>query len=188
MTKKNKHLSHLNEKEIIAIIQKVCNKMVSKYKFGYYDVDDMRQEAFIIGWLVLPKFNGTAPLENFLSVHIRRRLLNFHRDHYYRSDIKDDMSKRSINNIAKKNLIDTISIDNVQDENEDNMFYYIEFINDIECAEVLKLIDIHLDINLRTDYLRMKDGITISKVKKDKIYEAINVILEEHNYGYIKTG
>lgn len=162
--------------------------MVSKYKFGYYDVDDMRQEAFIIGWKVLPKFNGTAPLENFLSVHIRRRLLNFHRDHYYRLDIKDDMSKRSKHNIAKKNLIDTISIDNVQDEHEDNMFYYVEFVNDIECEEVLKLIDIHLDINLRTDYIKMKDGITIAKSKKDKIYEAIEEILEEHGYGYIKTG
>lgn len=161
--------------------------MVSKYKFGYYDVDDMRQEAFIIGWLVLPKFNGSAPLENFLSVHIRRRLLNFHRDHYYRSDIKDDMSKRSKNNITKKNLIDTISIDNVQDENEDNMFYYIEFIDDIECEEVLKLIDINLDINLRTDYLRMRDGITIIKAKKDRIYEAINEILGEYGYGYFKT-
>lgn len=162
--------------------------MVTKYTFGYYDVDDMRQEAFIIGWKVLPKFNGTAPLENFLSVHIKRRLLNFHRDHYYRSDIKDDMTKRSKNNITKKNLIDTISIDNVQDENEDNMFYHVEFINDIECEEILKLIDINLDINLRTDYLRMRDGITITRPKKDKIYEAIHIILEEHGYGYIKTG
>lgn len=161
--------------------------MVSKYTFGYYDVDDMRQEAFIIGWLVLPKFNGSAPLENFLSVHIRRRLLNFHRDHYYSSAIKEDESQRYKNNIIRKNLIDTISIDNVQDENEDNMFYYVEFVNDIECKEVLKLIDINLDINLRTDYLRMRDGITIAKAKKDKIYEAIHIILEEHGYGYIKT-
>lgn len=161
--------------------------MVSKYKFGYYDIDDIKQEAFIIGWKVLPKFNGSAPLENFLSVHIRRRLLNFQRDNYYRLDIKDDMTKRSKNNIAKKNLIDTISIDNVQDEHEDNMFYYVEFINDIECKEILKLIDIHLDIDLRTDYLRMRDGITIAKAKRDKIYEAIHKILEEHGYGYIKA-
>ncbi len=186
MLKKNKHLEHLTEEEIILTIQKVCNKMVSKYKFGYYDVDDMKQEAFIIGWNVLDKFNGTAPLENFLSVHIRRRLLNFHRDNYYRLDIKDDMSKRSMNNIAKKNLIDTISIDNIDDECEDNMFYSVEFIDNIECEEILKLIDIHLEVHLRTDYLRMKDGIAISKIKKERIYEAINEILEEYGYGYIK--
>ncbi len=184
---KNKHLSHLTEDEITAIILKVCNKMVSKYKFGYYDIEDMKQEAFIIGWKVLPKFNGSAPLENFLSVHIRRRLLNFHRDHYYRLDIAEDMTKRSLNNISRKNLIDTISIDNVQDESESNMFYDVQFIDNIECEEVLKLIDIHLDINLRTDYLRMRDGMTISKVKKDRIYEAIDEILEEYGYDYIKA-
>ncbi len=161
--------------------------MVSKYTFGYYDIDDMKQEAFIIGWIVLSKFNGIAPLENFLSVHIRRRLLNFHRDKYYSSNIKDDMSQRSKNNIIRKNLIDTICIDNINDESEQNMFYSVEFIDNIECEEILKLIDIYLDISLRTDYLRMRDGITIAKIKKDKIYDAIDEILEEYGYGYIKA-
>jgi hypothetical protein len=187
---KNKNLDRYTEEEVVDIITKVAKRYATKYKFGYYDACDIEQEAFIIGWKALSKYNGEHPLENFLAIHIRRRLLTLRRDKYNRPNLPEnnnEPTKQAKYNKSKKNLIDAVSISNVRSEGESGMSYSCNFIEDVEKYEILYLIDINLDINLRQDYLRLKDGISLPKHRKDKVYEAINNIMKEYGYDPIKA-
>jgi hypothetical protein len=52
----------------------------------------------------------------------------------------------------------------------------------LELDEVFTLINKHLEIHLRVDYLRMLEGLTVPKPKRDTIERRILEILEEYGY------
>lgn len=97
--------------EQIQTIQAVVKRVCHKYVFGYFSVEDIQQEAFIIGYKAVEEiWDGKRPLENFLSIHIPNRLKNFKRDNYYRLDIPDIDSKRNKNNNNKKKLMEATEL------------------------------------------------------------------------------
>lgn len=74
------------EEQVLAIIETIVNKLAYSYKFGYYDVDDIKQEGRILAIEVLNKevFDNTRPLENFLYTHLRNRYSTLKRDKFSR--------------------------------------------------------------------------------------------------------
>jgi hypothetical protein len=76
----------MTEEEVTSIINKICNRLAKKFVFGYYDRDDIYQQAFIFGIEGLENYDDGRPLENFLWVHIKNRLCTFKRDQYERLD------------------------------------------------------------------------------------------------------
>lgn len=76
----------MNEGELRHAIEIVCYRLTAKFRFGYHDLEDMRQEAYILALEVLAagKYDSTRPLTTFLYVHIHNRLYNFKRRHYAR--------------------------------------------------------------------------------------------------------
>ena len=175
-------------------IQKVCKRLARKYRFGFYDIEDIEQEAFIMALSALPKFNpDISSLETFLYIHISNKLKTFKRDHYLRKDFvcsycgrKDPncehCKRREWKHAAKKHLMEPIDIDNVNCDAERNMYVNADFLVDIELSEVLALINQGLDISLREDYLKMLEGITIPKHKREIIESNICEILEDGGY------
>ena len=84
MMVKMKIPKNMTEEEVIETIQKVVRRVSYNFKFAFYDVEDIEQEAFIIGMEALDRYDEKRPLENFLFVHIKNRLKNFNRDNYIR--------------------------------------------------------------------------------------------------------
>lgn len=164
------------------IILKVCKRLAPKFTFGYYDVGDVEQEAFIIALEGLKEYDGRRPLENFLSVHVRNRLINFKRDNYCRPSSDGDSEQVKRKREMKKFLMEPLNLHNIQDERESNMRASYDLVEDLEYDEVLSLIDRHLPGELRPDYLRMRDGVTVPKHRRQKVYNAITEILHEYNY------
>jgi len=76
----------MTEAEVLATIDKIARRLSPKFKFGYHEVDDIKQQIFIFAWESLKHYDSDRPLENFLWVHVRNRLLNFKRDSYERPD------------------------------------------------------------------------------------------------------
>jgi DNA-directed RNA polymerase specialized sigma24 family protein len=72
----------MTEKEVLEIINKVASRYAHKFRFGYFEADDIRQEAVIIAMEALERYEEGRPLENFLAVHVKNRLNNFKRDKY----------------------------------------------------------------------------------------------------------
>mgnify|MGYP005827741013 CR=1 FL=1 len=171
----------MTKSEVLDIINKICDRYAYKFQFGYFTPDDIRQEAFIIAMDALERYDESRPLENFLAVHVKNRLNNFKRDRYYRQQKIKDNNLDQLNN-SKKFLMDTLDITNIRDEKEKNMRLEDDFIDKIAIEELLEIIDEHLDVNLRSDYLRIRDGTYVPKPRREQIIEEITQILRDSGY------
>ena len=171
----------MTESEVLEVVNRICDRYAYKFKFGYFEPDAIRQEAFIIAIDALERYDESRPLENFLAVHVKNRLNNFKRDRYYRQHKKLDENIDQLNN-SKKFLMDTLDISNIRDEKEGNMRLDDDFIEKIANEELLEIIDEHLDVSFRSDYLRVKDGTYVPKPRREQIMEEITEILKDHGY------
>jgi len=161
----------MTEKEVLQIISKVVERQAAKFRFGYYEAEDMKQEAFIIAMDALDRYDSNRPLENFLAVHVNNRLKNFKRDHFYRLDNEKHE--------AKKNIMDPIDLSSVKDELESSMRVENDFIELVEQKEIVNLIDKFLDVTFREDYLKILHGVYVPKPRRQQIYNEIQKILKE---------
>ena len=125
----------MTEAEVLAVINKICDRYAYKFQFGYFEPDDIRQEAFIIAVDALNRYEEGRPLENFLAVHVKNRLNNFKRDKYYRQNKKKQDDKQEKLNNSKKFLMEPLDISNIQDENESRMREEIDLIEKISEEE-----------------------------------------------------
>ena len=183
----------MNEKQI-RIIQKVCKAIADKYTFGYFDKEDIEQEGFLIGMRALPLYNKKrSSLETFLYLFISNKLKTFKRDHYLRKDFVckycgrkdancDHCKRREWKYIMKKHLMEPLDIDNVNGNHNSNMYDDFDMLSFLERKEILSIINEHLDISLRSDYLKMIDGMYLPKQRRDMVENRIREILVEHGY------
>lgn len=151
----------MKEKEVINVIENVISKIAPKYTFKDYDLDDIKQESFIICIDALNRYDGKRPLENFLSVHLSNRLKNFIRDNHY---VKDNIHKKKIK--APQYIVD---------DNYINTDYNLE--SEIINKEIFDKIDEELPANLREDYLKTLNNISITKQRKEKLFDTIKRII-----------
>jgi RNA polymerase sigma factor (sigma-70 family) len=154
---------NMKEEEVIDVIENVINKISPKYTFKDYDLEDIKQESFIICIDALNRYDGKRPLENFLSVHLSNRLKNFIRDNHY---VKDNIHKKKIK--APQYIID---------DNYINTDYDLE--SEIINKEIFDKIDEELPASLREDYLKILNNISITKQRKEKLFDTIKRILTD---------
>jgi DNA-directed RNA polymerase specialized sigma24 family protein len=173
----------MTETEVLATITKVVNRIAHKYRFGYYDIDDIKQEAFIIAMEAMDRYDDGRPLENFLAVHISNRLKNFKRDNFFRPDYIPPSGKITNDNNTKRFLMEPLDIDNIRDEHERNMRGDENIVDELAQKELMDIVDTSLDMGLRGDYLRILHGVYVPKPRREQIYESIMHILREHKGG-----
>lgn len=195
--------------EQLDVIEKIVTRIAKKHVFGYFDYEDIQQEARIIALDGLTRYDGRGPLENFLAVHIKNRLITFRRNNFQRDKpcvgcpLYDPCLKLSSNQCEgyldkmdckeyknwfnrtekKKNIINPVSIDNVSDEHESGMRDESDFTVKIENREILSYIEERIPNKYRPDYIKMKSGVKITRVKLSNIQEIIKGILEDLKNG-----
>jgi hypothetical protein len=177
----------MTEQEVIDTIERVADRYAHKFQFGFYTAEDIRQEAFMLGMEALDRYDPSRPLENFLAVHINNRLKTFKRDNYYRKDGSEDMEitnrkelKKSLRNESRKNLMHPIDIDSVRQEGEKNMVFISNESDIMANKEIIRIINMSLDMSYRKDYLRMIDGVYVSKSRREEVKSEIVRILREN--------
>lgn len=194
--KKKKIKKKVDEQELLRVIDVITKKLAYKFKFGYHDIDDMRQQISIFALEGLNNYDHVRPLENFLWTHVRNRLFNYKRDNYQRPDKpcytcplynkkttecnkyshKNDCelfyswSKRNEN---KKNLMHFSAVDEVKDYG--NLFFDESFSADN--TEIINLLEEKLVGEYRSIYLKLKNGSKVTKSDKDKLLEKVQEIL-----------
>jgi DNA-directed RNA polymerase specialized sigma24 family protein len=159
--------NNMTEEQVFSVIENVIKKIAPKYSFNGYDVDDIKQESFLICMDALKRYDQNRPLENFLAVHLSNRLKNFVRDNHYVKDV-DESKKKIIN--AKRMGYDT----NI-----------IKFVNDstkIEIREIASIIDKKLPPEYRVDYLKILSNTYVNKKRREEIMGFVHNILKEHGY------
>ncbi len=199
MTKKKNNLKKkptVDEQDLLNVIDIITKKLAYKFKFGYHDIDDMKQQISIFALEGLKNYDHKRPLENFLWTHVRNRLFNYKRDNYQRPDkpcytcpLYDKISTQctkfsnkndcelysswDIRNGNKKRLMHLTTIDEIKDYG--NVFHDASSL--IENQEIIKLLDEQLNGDIRIIYLKLKNGNKINKADQLKLINKIKEIL-----------
>ena len=173
----------MTEEQVVATINKVVSRYANRFRFGYYDADDIKQEAFIIAMEALDRYDNDRPLENFLAVHVKNRLSNFKRDKFFRRPADPDNDQLPPKSEIKKFLMEPLNIETIRDEHEVNMSNSDDFVEAVDTAELFLLIDQHLSISFRADYLRMMHGVYVPKPRREQIHQEIISIFQQHHRG-----
>lgn len=106
----------------------------------------------------LDRYDESLPLENFLSVHVRRRLLNFRRDKFVR----------------KRTVLETEKIDYIEDK---YLSVFDSTLVGIEDSEIFKYIDQNLPREYREDYCKYLDGISLPTKSRRRLFAKIEELL-----------
>tara|TARA_R110000824_G_scaffold9415_10_gene42212 strand:- start:24674 stop:25285 length:612 start_codon:yes stop_codon:yes gene_type:complete len=199
----------MTEEEVLSIIESVVNVLAFNFKFGYFDLDDMKQQGRMYALEALPRYKPEiGNLYNFLRSHVRNRFLNLQRDKLSRHQppcpscpFYDPEYKQSKNmcsafedkmecdkytgwekrNGAKRSLAEPLDISSIRDENEKNMRSNTDVPALVIRAELMGIIDKNLPVSLRADFKKMMEDVSVGKQKRDKVINAIREILEEDN-------
>jgi DNA-directed RNA polymerase specialized sigma24 family protein len=185
------------------IIDHVLDLLAGQFRFGYYDIDDMRQQGWVFALEALNtgQYDENRPLEKLLYVHIRNRFINlkrnkFHRNEppctkcpFFRPDLPsqcgafqartdcDKYKSWQKRNSAKQSLMNNA-------ESYDRETYSQGSLDtEISSREIFDKIDHELPSNLRSDYLRILDGAQIPDVRRQRVREAIKNILGDYLNG-----
>lgn len=154
--------------EQTAIVEKIANRIAYKYIFGPFEFEDVRQQIFLFAIEAMDKWDGSRPLENFLAVVLPNKMKNFKRNNYYRLGVGE---KYTDINDAKKNLMEMVELF----DSEEN----VDYVEKINGEDAVKRVLAKLTPSVRSDFLRLANGVTIPKIRKDKVYEQVREILKE---------
>jgi hypothetical protein len=193
----------IKEEDFLKVLDDISKKLIYKFKFGYHEIEDMKQQAAIFALQGLENYDNSRPLANFLWTHVRNRLFNFKRDNYFRPDnvcigcpFFDPQYKKSANqcskfkdkmqcsiysewtdkNQIKKNIMHPSSIND-----QTNTLHNDNNISDnISNNEIINIIENKIHTKYRETYLKIKGGAKVSKTETIKLKRHIEKILKEH--------
>lgn len=198
---------NMTEKEVLETIEKIASKLCYKFKFGYHGVEDMKQQATLFALEGLEAYDEKRPLENFLWTHVRNRLFNYKRDNFERPDkpclscpFHDPSRSKSYNecteftdraecspfsswfnrNSRKKSLMSPIKMSDMTAGGIGLSSVDKSTLGSLANEEILKVVDRHIPLEIRLDYLRFKNGLKLPKPRRDAVKKAIYNIIKEH--------
>lgn len=214
MTKKKKASNKIptnlpngvSESEFLTVLDNISKRLGHKFKFGYHDFDDMKQQAAIFAIEGLEKYDNSRPLENFLWTHVRNRLFNYKRNNYQRPDkpcltcpFYDKLLKNSTSgcsqfsnkddcelysgwlarNNTKKNIMVPQHIDNTSEAVRNNHLSNNPLLIQ-ENKEIITFLDSKIvKPEYREIYLKLKNGTKINKPSLDKLKDHISELMKE---------
>lgn len=155
---------NMTEKQVVDQINIVVNRMSARYTFHGYEVDDIKQEAFMICMDALERYDSNRPLENFLAVHLSNRLKNFVRDNFY---TKGEEEKKRVLKPSSLSYEEYIPL---QDNSQDDK---------IDASALQNIVDSKLPPEYRSDYLKLINDVYVPKKRREEIILLIKELLDE---------
>ena len=190
------------EEQTTELILKIADRFAAKFRFGYHDVQDMKQQCCEFALEGLAKYDPSkGQMENFLTVHVRNQLINMKRKQYSRPQPPCigcpfyDPEKKVSDNQCVEFTQDRIDCDKfsawvkrnsvkkglMSPRNLDDFPRHLLVAGDDSTAkEIFNIINDKIPIPMRADFNRMLEGVSVPKYKRDKIIEEAKRILEEH--------
>ena len=191
----------MTEQQVQEIIMRIAVKVAPSFKFGCHTTADMIQQAAVFACeaLACGKYDAKRPLENFLYTHVTNRLINFKRDKFRRTDSpcklcygkQEDYANHPDGkycqkylvwhrrNERKQNVLLPLDISCINDENESNARIPSSVVYEAIKSESIDIINAGLPIELRAVYLQMREGLKISKARRDEVERAVLDMLED---------
>lgn len=155
---------NMTEQQVVDQINVVVNRISARYTFHGYEVEDIKQEAFIICMDALDRYDQKRPLENFLAVHLSNRLKNFVRDNFY---IKGEEEKKRIMKPSSLSNDDLILTEELPYDNK------------LDAKNLQNIVDHKLPSEYRADYLKIINDVYVPKKRREEIISLIKELLDE---------
>lgn len=204
----------VKESVFLEALENISKRLIYKFKFGYHEIEDMKQQAAIFALEGLEQYDNIRPLENFLWTHVRNRLFNFKRNNYFRPEsvcttcpFFDPKNLKSINqcskftnkedcdilnqwisrNTTKRNLMHTNDL--LIETHSESTEAKESLVTNIENNEIIHLIEGKLESQHRATYLKLRGGAKVPKQDLIRLQNHIKEILlsnniEVDNYDY----
>jgi hypothetical protein len=189
--------SGITESEFLNVVDYVGSKLAKDFTFGFYGVEDVKQNIAIYCMEGLQFYDPSkAKLNTFMMCVARSRLINFKRDRLYRMPptcgcdsclrgipceyILKRMEKWKKINSLKRDLMQNTHLGDSNYDAMDNSSEDVE--KHLLKKEFISIIDKHLDLRLREDYRRFIEGAKLSKKRRERIIFVITTILRELKY------
>lgn len=201
-TKKTELPNEVSEEEFLKVLDIISKRLIYKFKFGYHEIEDMKQQAAIFAIEGLKKYDRSRPLENFLWTHVRNRLFNYKRDNFQRPDkpcltcpFYDALCAKSKSqctefdnkencslyanwsdrNNRKKNIMKPSYIEHDIEQNK------LSILDNISNQELSDYIEKNIPTKYRETYLKLKNGCKVSRSDLDKLKEQIKHIIDNQH-------
>lgn len=197
-----KEIEGHTEEQIIKLITKLAKRLSYKFTFGYYDRDDIFQEAFIIGMDAIEKFDKKKAkhmtLESFVRVHMKRRLMSLKRDKMERIEppcksCKSFSNGKCVKNDGKANCAKWQNWQKRNDTKRALIGYHelncpaaiidlnLAFIDDKAANdEIIDYVSQNIPSYMRSDFLRFIEGESISVPRKNNLLQTIQDLVQSH--------
>jgi DNA-directed RNA polymerase specialized sigma subunit len=178
-------LNLTTDPETFKVIDKVLRQLYGKFNFDNFDSDDMYQVGYMIAIKALPAYDSTkgTTLSTFLYGVLCQRYINFIRDNSVRTNnhCKEHTSYNDACQACKRRQATQDKKRGIQKPRDlDGLdFQTSGSLDEVEIKELEKKINSKLPKELRSDYLLMKDGIHVSKSRRDEIESFIMEIINE---------
>ncbi len=189
------------EEELVQTIKEIGQRLVDKFKFGYYEKEDIQQELSIVCLKAMETYDGTRPLDNYLWIACKNRLCNLKRNKYIRLeppclqcpffDPKSELSKNQCTKYLNKNNCQEYEEWLKKTERKKSLVnksiggdlaqesYYEEKDIDIDIEKISKIIDRELSVEFREDYFKFKYGTKLTVEKRRNLLNEINNIVKK---------
>ena len=196
----------LSEDRVLEVIEIVVNYLAPSFIFGYYDVDDMKQEGRIYCLEALSSFDfdksnrATTPqaLLTYLKVCVRRKFINLRRNKFQRLEppscscklcVSDDENRLDCHkyaawlrrNLSKRSLMESFNVDEVHTEESGTVSKCVG--EAIMSNDIIKVLDKYMPARNRSDYRRFIENVRIPKERRERVIVQIRAVLAEHYSG-----
>jgi len=187
----------MTENEVVESVERVLDTLAKHHAFGIWSEEDIRQYGWeeVLEMLEKDKYDASRPFENFVYVVVRSRFHNLRRNKLSRNDPPckschsgDNCTGTNVpcvkyeswrkRNAAKANVQRPLDLNNIADEREGRTRMESTVVEDLATQELLELIDLHLPIDLRANYLQMRAGVSIPKARRKQIELVIREIIQ----------
>ena len=154
---------------LLDYVGKISNILGRNSKFGIYDEDDIHQEIFILVNEGQKSYDPEKGDEFSFYFHfVKNRLKTLKRDNYFNSTISDTEGMRKINN--------------AQQITEDSKSYINTDLDAIDRDELLlEVVGSKIPANLRMNYLKMLEGVTLSYHERVRLINTVRNIIGVNN-------
>ena len=199
--RKNKNRK-ISEQELLDTIDIISRKLAYKFKFGYHELEDMKQQISIFAIEGMKNYDYDRPLENFLWTHVRNRLFNYKRDNYQRPDkpcfscpLRDKLCGNTDSDCLEyTNKLDCsmYKVWNDRNNTKKNLMYFStieelkEYLPNIqqkhhshEHKELIDLLEEQLFGDNRKIYIKLKHGSKVYKQEMNRLAQNIKEIIQD---------
>jgi DNA-directed RNA polymerase specialized sigma24 family protein len=206
-SKTNNKINTSND-NLVEVITKIAHLISRKFRFGYFDEDDIRQQIAVFSLEAIKKYNGEDNLFTFLYTHAHNRLINMKRDKFCRISPPCNTCKHSFcvnaerlchkfdntddckvyakwvkRNDAKRSIAAPISLSMVTEDEYDALTIEDNKEAEIDFKDLLQKVEDKVPQNMRGLFLKMKHETFLTKSEKNKLKIIIEEIVGDNSRG-----